>query len=180
MESPSDARVMLSDQSSTIPSAASPRAEYEDFLFHEAALLDEWRLADWLELFLDCATYEVPSAGSRDDADASQSLFYIADDYPRLCQRVQRLSKRQAHSEYPRPGTLRVISNVRVLDTSPSGVVVACAFITYRAANDVTDCYFGHHRYLFRQVEGRLRIAAKRSQLGMSSLRPQGRIGIIL
>ena len=27
------------------------RADYEDFLYREAALLDEWRLEEWLSLF---------------------------------------------------------------------------------------------------------------------------------
>ena len=27
------------------------RAAIEDFLFHEAELLDSWRLAEWAELF---------------------------------------------------------------------------------------------------------------------------------
>ena len=31
------------------------RAEVEDFLYHEAALLDEWRLDEWLALLTDDA-----------------------------------------------------------------------------------------------------------------------------
>ena len=37
------------------------RAEAEDFLYQEAAILDEWRLRDWLALFTDDAQYWVPS-----------------------------------------------------------------------------------------------------------------------
>ena len=32
----------------------------EQFLYHEARLLDEQRLEEWLELFTDDATYWVP------------------------------------------------------------------------------------------------------------------------
>ena len=37
------------------------RAEIEDFLYREAALLDEWRLDEWQELLTDDACYYVPS-----------------------------------------------------------------------------------------------------------------------
>jgi p-cumate 2,3-dioxygenase beta subunit len=37
------------------------RAQVEDFLYHEAALLDEWRLDAWQELLADDACYYVPS-----------------------------------------------------------------------------------------------------------------------
>ena len=37
------------------------RLDVEEFLYAEAALLDAWRLDDWLELFTADARYEVPS-----------------------------------------------------------------------------------------------------------------------
>jgi len=40
--------------------AALTRAEVEDFLFREAALLDEWKLEEWLTLLTPDATYYVP------------------------------------------------------------------------------------------------------------------------
>ena len=42
------------------PAATVTRAEVEDFLFHEADLLDNWRLDDWLGLLTDDAEYYVP------------------------------------------------------------------------------------------------------------------------
>ena len=54
----------------TAPVAAKDlvtRAEVEDFLYHEAALLDEWRLDAWQDLLADDACYYVPS----NDASAS-------------------------------------------------------------------------------------------------------------
>jgi 3-phenylpropionate/cinnamic acid dioxygenase small subunit len=37
------------------------RQEVEDFLYEEAALLDEWRLEEWLQLLTEDAAYYVPS-----------------------------------------------------------------------------------------------------------------------
>jgi p-cumate 2,3-dioxygenase beta subunit len=157
------------------------RADYEDLLFNEAALLDEWRLDEWLALFGEGATYEVPMAGAKDAAASSDELFYIADDYTRLQHRVRRLKKPGAHSEWPRSDSARLISNVRIIDRVEDVTEIASIFVTYRSKNDITDCYFGHHRHHVKQRDnGELIIMAKRTMLDMSSLRPQGRISIIL
>jgi p-cumate 2,3-dioxygenase subunit beta len=156
------------------------RAEYEDFLYHEAALLDDWRLDDWLALFDKAAVYEVPTAGAAPDVRSDAALFYISDDYARLCHRVDRLKKPGAHSEWPRSQGTRLVNNVRILGADSNCVVVGCAFVTYRAKNDITDAYFGHHRYRLKLVDDVLRIAEKRVLLAMTSLRPHGRVSILL
>jgi len=166
--------------SSRAPVAILSRTACEDFLYHEAALLDEWRLDEWFALFLPGATYEVPTAGAPDDADSAESLFYIADDYFRLRHRIERLNKHSAHAEWPRSDGARLVSNVRVLGADEEGVSVACTFATYRSRADVTDVFFGHHRYVLREAESGLRIVRKRTLLDMSSLRPHGRVSIIL
>jgi p-cumate 2,3-dioxygenase beta subunit len=112
--------------SAQIPQGGSPisRTEAEDFLYHEAALLDEWRLDEWFALFAPGAVYEVPTAGAPDDADSAASLFYVADDYARLRQRVERLKKPGAHSEWPRSEGARIVGNVRILGHDGEGTRV--------------------------------------------------------
>lgn len=156
------------------------RSEVEDFLFDEAALLDEWRLDDWFALFAEGATYEVPPANAQDGVKSGDSLFYIADDYERLGYRVARLNDKGAHAEYPRSRCVRIISNVRILNQSDAGCEVSSVFTTYRSKADITDTYFGRHRHVLRTVGGALKIASKRTALDMSSLRPQGRVSIIV
>lgn len=53
--------------------------EVEQFLYKEAALLDEWRLDDWLTLFTDDARYVVP-ATDLPDGDPQKDLVFIDDD----------------------------------------------------------------------------------------------------
>jgi p-cumate 2,3-dioxygenase subunit beta len=156
------------------------RAACEDFLYAEAALLDEWRLDEWFALFIEGATYEAPTAGAPDDADPATALFYIADDYHRLRHRVERLKKDTAHSEYPRSDGARLISNVRVLSADADEASVGCVFVTYRSKGEVTDRFFGHHRYRLVARDGAMRIAAKRTLLDMANLVPQGRVSVIL
>lgn len=156
------------------------RAEIEDFLYLEAELLDAWKLDEWLALFAEGATYDVPTTRAADDADSADQLFLVADDYARLQHRVRRLKKPGAHSEFPRSRTTHSITNVRILKAQDNEVLVRSVFVTYRAKNDVTDCYFGHHFHRIRAGVDGLRILSKRSMLDMSSLRPHGRVSIIV
>jgi p-cumate 2,3-dioxygenase subunit beta len=157
------------------------RTEAEDFLFAETALLDAWQLNEWLALFTNDAIYEVPPAGTGDDARSDSCLFYVADDRFRLGHRVQRLMSPEAHSEQPRSVCVRMVGNVRVMPGDDATAVVHCSFVTWRSKHDMTDVYPGHHRYVLRRDDdGALRIAAKRSTLALNNLRPQGRVSIIL
>jgi len=69
------------------------RLTVEDFLYREAALLDAWKLKEWLGLFAPDARYEVAPTGDAEAGTLSsaESLFLIADDRERLEQRVIRL-----------------------------------------------------------------------------------------
>jgi p-cumate 2,3-dioxygenase beta subunit len=155
------------------------RTEVEDFLFAEAALLDDWRLDEWFALFAPGAVYEVPTAGAPDDDDPAKSLFYIADDYVRLRERVARLNKREAHAEIPHSRTRRMISNVRILSIEAGLARVACNLVCYRARNGKVDTYFGHCFYTIDTGASAWTIVSKRVLLDMDLLYP-GKVSIIL
>ena len=156
------------------------RAEYEDFLFEEAALLDHRRFDEWYALFTADAVYEVPQAGVEDDANSARELFYIADDHAKLGFGVQRMQKTANHSEWPASVCSRSITNVRVTGVDERGVHVECRFITYRSKNEATDLYCGHHQYILRHENGALKIASKRTFIDMNSLRQQGKVTIFI
>src|SRR5205085_10219935 len=95
-------------------SAASVlRLAVEEFLYQEAALLDEWRLDEWLALFTADARYVVPTT-DLPEGDPQRDLVLIDDNLTRLQGRVERLKSRHAHREYPWSRTRRLVSNVRV------------------------------------------------------------------
>jgi len=156
------------------------RVEVEDFLFEEAALLDAWRLEAWLALFLEGAEYYVPAAGASDDADPSTTLFYIADDYFRLTERVKRLGKKTAHVEYPHSRCRRMVGNVRILGGTDDDFSVTSNFVTYRTKGGVTDTYLGHHVYRMCLVDGGIRIRRKTSHLDVDDINAQGKVSIIV
>lgn len=156
------------------------RSDIEAFLIEEAAMLDEHRFDDWFALFDEGATYKVPQAGADNDVMSGKTLFYIADDYFRLGQRVERMAKPDHHSEYPASTCSRMIGNVRILSAVDDKIEAECKYITHRSKNNVTDMYCGHHRYTFKIRDGKLRIGAKTTYIDMNDLRPQGRVSIII
>jgi len=154
------------------------RGRVEDFLYLEVELLDEWKIEEWFALFAEGATYEVPPTGT-DEADPATSLFYIADDYVRLRERVVRLTKKEAHSEFPRSQQRHMVSNVRITGLSDGIADVSCNLVTYRAKRGVVDTYYGKHLYRIDTKADPFRILSKRSVLGMDMLYP-GKLTIII
>lgn len=156
------------------------RHDFEEFLYMEAALLDEWRLTEWLTLFTDDARYMVPSTDCTDASTPADSLFYIADDRFRLSERVIRLNKKTAHAEWPRSKTRHMVHNVRIRSIEGDVYAVTCNFAVYRTKNDVTNTYIGHNEYKIVAGADGAKIREKRAILDLDSIRSVGKISIIL
>jgi p-cumate 2,3-dioxygenase beta subunit len=156
------------------------RSEVEDFLFLEAELLDSWQLKDWLKLYTQDCEYEVPSTDLPRDASPESSLFYIADDFVRLEQRVIRLGKKTMWSEYPRSKLRHLVTNVRVLGQDGNEIKVKANFVVYRTKWENTDVYVGSYDIVLRREADGLKIRKKRCTLDLDGLRPQGRVSILL
>ena len=155
------------------------REQAEDFLFEEAALLDEWRLYEWLDLFTRECGYYVPSTNVP-DGDHHTSLFLIADDRNRLESRVRQLKGRFAYAESPNSRTRRLISNVRIRQASGDTLRITSNFIVYRMRREVTDAYVGRYEHTLVHQDGALKIKERRAILDLEALRPHGKISILL
>jgi p-cumate 2,3-dioxygenase beta subunit len=169
------------------------RAEVEDFLYHEAALLDAWKLDEWLALLTEDARYRVPS-NDAPDADPASSLFLIADDIARIRGRVARLKDPQAHAEFPHSRTRRMITNVRlekvvpdttlekvVPDTTFPEIVVHANFAVHRfRRGEQVSQFVGRYRYRLRVVDAGLKIALREAILDSQELGSLGAVSFIL
>jgi p-cumate 2,3-dioxygenase beta subunit len=165
--------------------ATNTRGDVEEFLYAEAALLDAWSLDEWLQLFTGDAKYEVP-CNDAPDGDPATDLMLIDDDLTRLAARVERLSSRRAHREYPHSRTNHQVLNIRVLDEARddcgevSEIAVGALFTVWRFRGGRSSCYVGRYRYLLRVTADGLRIARKRAELDMTDLRAVSDVAIIL
>jgi p-cumate 2,3-dioxygenase beta subunit len=160
--------------------AAITRAEVEDFLFEEAALLDAWRLDDWLALLTDDATYRVPS-NDAPDSQPADALFMIADDIRRIRERVLRLKDRNAHAEFPHSRTRRLVSNVRITARSGDELHIEANFAVYRhRRNADIRSFVGQYRHVLRVTPEGLRIAQRKAVLDAHELGEMGLVSFIL
>jgi p-cumate 2,3-dioxygenase beta subunit len=155
------------------------RQEVEDLLYKEAALLDEWRLDEWVELLTADAIYEIPPTDVP-EGDSRNTLFIIADDAVRIRSRVKQLLGKAAWSENPRSRTRRMIANVRVVAAEGESILVTANFAVYRMRYETVDTYIGHYDYKLIREGKDLRIRERRVILDNEALRPHGKISFIL
>ena len=162
----------------TTTSQPTLREQVEDFLFKEAALLDDWRLDDWVDLFTDDGRYVVPTT-DLPDGDPRRDLVFIDDDINRLRARAVRLNSRHAHREYPWSRTRRFISNVRVEETGDGELSVSSNVLVYRFRAGEGAPYVGSVHYILRRDGGAFRIAYRRAVLDLEALSWHGAVSII-
>ncbi|MFV0526662.1 MAG: aromatic-ring-hydroxylating dioxygenase subunit beta [Acidimicrobiales bacterium] len=156
------------------------QADVEHFLYHDAELLDTWRLRDWFERFsLDCR-YHIPTT-DRPDGDPTTDLSFVWDDWFLLSQRIESILDGTAWAESPRSTTHRMVANVRAREL-PDGSVEAKANVTvHRSAGSRLDVYPAFLTLvLLPTVDGGFEIRHRKAVLALHELRPHGRLSILL
>lgn len=138
----------------TTQALALNRQTAEEFLVHEAELIDHRRFEDWHELFTEDGTYSIPLS---DEGDPSRYASLVYDDPLRLEERVYHLSKVPFPSQSPRSRTLHHITNVRLRpstdSSSPSRVlVVSNQLISEMRLGDFRQVGLGEQRVLAAEV----------------------------
>jgi len=133
--------------------------EIEQFLFHEASLLDSRRYEEWLRLFTEDSRYWIPSGQA--DADPTGHASLVFDDWQALSVRVARLLNPAAHSQTPPSRTSHLVTNVRAEEAGDGGVKVNSTFALFEARLGVQRCFGGQCAHLLRRLEGHWRIASK-------------------
>ncbi len=154
------------------------RAAVEEFLYHEAHLLDSWQLEAWLELFTADARYEVP-ATNRPQGGPADSLMLISDTRAMMQSRVKRLNSRKAHREFPWSRTRRLISNVRVTPGEADRLDVRANFAVYRNRQGL-NVYVGEYHYRLVPAGESFLIEFRRAELDQENLNDHGTLSIIL
>ena len=155
------------------------RLDVEEFLYHEAGLLDEWRLEEWLALFTDDAQYVIP-ATDLPEGDPRTDLVILDDDLPRLRGRVERLLSRRAPRESPFSRTRRFISNVRVRKVEGDEIYATASFLVYRIRLGQQAPYVGRYEYTLRRGADGWRIRSRRAVLDHEALSDHGAVSIIV
>jgi 3-phenylpropionate/cinnamic acid dioxygenase small subunit len=135
----------------------------EQFLLHEARLLDDSKFDAWLALFTTEAWYWVPS--EPDQADPVETVSLIYDDRRLLETRVRRLASPRMYSQEPRSRTSRMIGNVTIEETGRGFATVRSKFTMIEYRREQQRLFGGTALHRLVQADGRIMIAWKRVDL---------------
>ena len=144
----------------------------DQFLFHEAQLLDTQRFEEWLALFTEDATYWVPLERNQKDPHQTSSLIY--DDRTLLELRVKQFRHPRAHARAPLARTVHQVGNIVVQD-----LVVTSTLTVVEFRNERQKLWAGLVEHRLRRERDSFRIARKRIDLVNSEGEIEG-ISILL
>jgi len=139
---------------------AVDRQQVEQFIYHEADLMDEHRYDEWLALWTDDALYWVPSG--RDDIDPKREISLIYDDRVRLQVRITRLKSGFAHAQEPKSRMRRVVSNIVTKEAENGDIVVFSNFLLTELRRGKQDTFAGRTVHRLRPDNGSFRLASKK------------------
>jgi 3-phenylpropionate/cinnamic acid dioxygenase small subunit len=152
-------------RSSDGPMVFAP-ADVEAFVLTEAAILDERRFRDWMDLFADDATYWVPAVPDQDSPFNQASLFY--DDRDLMKTRVGRLGHPKIHIQNPASRTVHQIGRITIVAQPEGGckdMVVTSSFMMVEYRQDRQRIFAGRQFHRLRAEGASFRIAHKRVDL---------------
>jgi 3-phenylpropionate/cinnamic acid dioxygenase small subunit len=118
----------------------------EPLVRHEARLLDDHRMSDWLDLWTPEGALWVPL-----DADTHPALdqaFYL-DDVRRLRERVAWAERPSAWSQHPRPVTVRLVANVEAITHDDGALSVRSSLVLAEHRGDRRQDWVGHQFHRF-------------------------------
>jgi len=159
------------------------KQQAEDFLYHEAELLDERRYEEWLELLASDIRYWMPIRRNvkfgeleREFTREGQDINWFDEGKDTLTRRVQQILTGVHWAEEPLSRICHMISNVQLLGVKPSAVepsevTVKCRFLIYRNRVETeTDILVGKREDVLRRVDGRWKISRRKIVLDQNVL----------
>jgi len=152
--------------------------EIEEFLYTEAALLDERRFEEWLELLTDDVRYWMPMRRNvkfgeheRENTREQQDMNWFDEGKTTLRQRVQQLLTGVHWAEEPRSRVCHMVTNVHIVQATATEVTVKSRFLVYRnRLQDETDFFVGKREDVLRQVDGQWKVARRQIILDQNVL----------
>jgi len=172
----------MTDQSEAIAQLLL-KQQIEDFLYHEAELLDERRYEDWLTLLTDDVRYWMPMRRNvkfgeleREFTREGQDINWFDEGKDTLTRRVQQILTGVHWAEEPLSRLCHMVSNVQLLRVQPSvaapaEVAVKCRFLIYRNRVETeTDLLVGKREDVLQRVDEQWKIRQRKVVLDQNVL----------
>lgn len=137
--------------------------EIEQFIYREAALLDERRYEEWLSLLAEDSYYWMPAG--RADTDPNKELSITYDNRKELAQRVARLLHPRAHCQSPASRTTHLITNIRIEELDDPHIKVYSNFAVFESRLGKQRVFGGHCEHKLRRGHETWQITYKKVSL---------------
>lgn len=116
------------------------KQEIEDFLHHEADLLDRRQFRDWLDLLAEDLIYFMPIRRNvkfgqheeKENTRQGEGISWFDEDKWTLTKRVEQVLTGVHYAEEPLSRVTHMVSNIRLLDVEQDRVTVGCRFLVYQ------------------------------------------------
>lgn len=137
----------------------------EQFLYHEARLLDEQRWQEWSDLFVKDGEYWVPAIPQQEDPQNHVSLMYETDLLRAV--RIKRFCHPNAFSLKPMPRSSHMVNNVMLdeFDETTGQCTVTSRFLMLHYRREEQDVFGGAYTHQLQMEEQTFKIRKKRVDL---------------
>jgi 3-phenylpropionate/cinnamic acid dioxygenase small subunit len=139
---------------------ASLQQRVEQFLFHQAELLDGKHWGAVIDLFEDDGVYWMPVAPEQTEWVNTPSIF--AEDKPMMRIRMGRVTHPNAWSQAPNWGTSHLVGNVVIESASEKEILVRSRFQMIELRRDSVRHFAGTYRHTLKLCGEEFRIVVQR------------------
>jgi benzoate/toluate 1,2-dioxygenase beta subunit len=137
-----------------------PLREVEQFLFRQAALLDDKQWHGFIELFTEDGVYWMPASPEQTTWDGVPSIF--GEDRNLMRVRMKRLTHPHAWSQAPLWGTNHIVGNVVIEKEDGDALTVRSRFHMMEFRRDSSRHFAGSYLHHLRRTPAGLRIKLQR------------------
>lgn len=148
-----------------MPDKTPLQVDVERFIFDEAALVDQRRWSEWLQMFTEDMVYWAPSWADEgeltQDPEAEVSIVYMSSR-KELEHRIWRFTSGESPASYPLPRTNHMVSNVRILSETADTVVATSNWLTQCYRSKEQFFYGGHYEHMLLRTADGFKIRSKK------------------
>jgi 3-phenylpropionate/cinnamic acid dioxygenase small subunit len=142
---------------------AALQQQIEEFLFHQAELLDTKNWQAYIELFAEQGIYWMPARLEQSEWLDSPSIF--TEDRPLMTVRMERITHPNAWSQAPLWETSHIVGNVVIEEAAPATLRVRSRFQVQELRRDSVRSFAGTYRHNLLRLGDDFRIELQRVDL---------------
>lgn len=138
--------------------------EVEQFIYREAAVVDQGRWQEWLEMYTEEMIYWAPSWVNENelttDPEAEVSIIYM-NNRKELEHRIWRFTSGESPASYPLPRTNHMVSNVAITAVDGDEITVSSNWMSQSYRDKEQRIYGGYYTHTLIRQSGELKISRK-------------------